>query len=342
MKSHGSILIVAMFAMAVLSLIAVSFAYRAGLYCREERGLQIMTKLQTHASSAIAIALGRLLENENEFDHRAESWCTHNPLSAEGWLSEWEVPVDASAAYDTNYYVIDEESKLNLSFASSEAFQKLGLSDAQIACLIDWTDSDSIAQADGAETAFYQNRAIPYLCKNAPIEVLSELLLIKNFAAKDYFGEDINHNVILDPSEDDGPVSFPIDNSDGQLDSGLVDVLTSYGSGKININTAHPEVLKTLPITEESVDQILAFRAFDQDTNGNLEDHVFKSATDIEQLQGVSEIDKATLVAIAIFRSSYFRIFAVANHLPTQMQYRLEVVVCQKEGKIEILEWRTW
>jgi len=217
--------------MAVLSLVAVSFAYRSGLYYREERDSQIMIKLQSHASSAIAIALGRLSENENEFDHRAESWCTHKPLSAEGWLLEWEAPIDTSAAFNTDYYVIDEGAKLNLSFASSEALQKLGLSDAQIACLIDWTDSDNIALADGAETAFYQSRANPHLCKNAPIEVLSELLLIKGFATKDYFGEDINHNAILDPSENDGPANFPIDNSDGQLNLGLVDVLTSYGDG---------------------------------------------------------------------------------------------------------------
>jgi DNA uptake protein ComE-like DNA-binding protein len=72
------------------------------------------------------------------------------------------------------------------------------------------------------------------------------------------YGEDANLNGILDPNENDGDISPPSDNRDGQLDSGILEYLTVYsrepnirsdGSNRVNVaslNGASRAQLQTL------------------------------------------------------------------------------------------------
>lgn len=338
----GSVLIVVLFVMTVLSLVAVSFAYCTNLQSRTFRQDVIMVRLRSHAMSAVAIAMAGLVENTNDFDHRAEPWCMHEPLSSEDWLGGWTVDeTGREPLFVTDYQVIDEEGKLNVSFASSEALEKLGMSTEQAASLFDWMDSDDIARAEGAENDYYMSLASPYRCKDEPVQLLDELMLIRGFGLRDYLGEDANHNRVLDPAEDDGQASLPLDNADGLLSLGWVDLLTCHGDGRVNLNTAPRAVLETLPISEESVGQIVAYREFDRDSTGDLEDHAFRSEKDIDQLQGLSEADKAVLKAVAAFKSGHFTILVQSRHLPTSLRYNLEVLVRLEGDKPEILQWRS-
>jgi len=340
-QRKGSILILILFVMVVLSMAAVSFAYRAGLERRLSTHGAVNARLRAHATSAVAIALARLAENVNEFDHLAEPWHTHEPLAAEGWLPEWSAGGDGSPPeFVTDYQVIDEEGKLNVLFASSEALEGLALSAEQIACLFDWMDQDDVVQAGGAEEDYYQKAAIPYLCKDSPLESLEELLLIRGFGPSDYYGEDADHDRVLDPCEDDGPASEPLDDADGSLRLGLVDLLTCVGDGRINLNTAPAVVLETLPLSDGAVDQIIGFRDFDENSSGELEDHVFRSAEDIAALQGLTSADRSVLSAMGRFRSEHFRIFVQSRHLKTGLSYCLEILVRMAGKRPELLQWK--
>ena len=339
-KPSGSVLIVVLFVMTVLGLSAVSFAYRAGLHSRSARNRAIMAQLRSHASSAAAIAMARLKENTNDFDHFAEPWHTHGPLAAEGWLADLqEDEKGRPAVFVTDYRVIDEEGKLNLTYASGNALDKLGMSSAQIAALFDWVDSDDVARAEGAENGYYTSRSYRYQCKNGRIEMLEELLMIRGFGLRDFVGEDANHNRLLDPGEDDGAASWPPDDGDGVLRLGWVDLFTCTGDGRININTAPEAVLGTLPLSDGAVSQIIGFRQFDEGTYGDLEDHVFRSQTDIDQLQGLTDYDKDVLGSLVTFTSRYFRIFVQSTHLPSGLRHHLQVLVRTDGGSLEILQW---
>jgi type II secretory pathway component PulK len=116
---RGSILVLVLFVMTVLSLAAMSFSYRAGLKSRAVHQRALAAQLSAQARSAVAVAIGRLKENTNEFDHPAEPWHFHPPLASEDWLNEWS---SEDSAFLADYQVSDEEGKLNLMFASSEAF----------------------------------------------------------------------------------------------------------------------------------------------------------------------------------------------------------------------------
>jgi len=197
-----------------------------------------------------------------------------------------------------------------------------------------------VAQAEGAENGYYQTRAVPFRCKNAPLETLNETLRIRGFSTLDYYGEDADHDGQLDSFEDDGLAHYPPDDGDGRLDLGLVDLLTCYGDGRINLNTSPIEVLETLPLSDGAAEQIVAFRSFDDGSFGLVEDHAFRSPLDIEQLQGLSDQDRAVLKSIAKYRSQYFTILVDSQHVATGLAYRLEVAVKVDQGKAEILQWK--
>jgi hypothetical protein len=338
-RQRGSVLVLVLFVMTVLALTAVSFSYWTALRTRSARDDALIVQLQAHAASAEAIAIARLMENVNDYDHPAEPWHAHPPLAGGNWLEEWtEQDPDSPPNFVTDYQVLDEEGKLHVLFASSEALEKLGMSEEQIASLMDWMDGDDVARSDGAESDYYLAGAHPYYCKNAPLEMLDELLLIRGFHPQDYLGEDVNRNGVLDPNEDDGSLTYPPDDADGRLRMGWVALLTCLGDGRVNLNTAPEAVLRALPITEEAVGQIVGFRAFDENSSGKLEDHVFRSELDIEQLQGLTDADVLVLKQVATFRSRHFRIFVQSTHFPTGLRYHLEVLVRMGEDGPEILQ----
>jgi hypothetical protein len=261
-------------------------------------------------------------------------------LTPEGWLPEWSGQDDQEPVFVTDYQVTDEEGKYPLANASSETLEKLGLSKIQVASLLDWIDEDDMQQSEGAEREYYSGLSTPYFCKNALPQSLEELLLVRGFSSMDYLGEDADHDRELDLNENDGAASGPLDNADGQLQLGWIDLLTCLGDGKININTAPEEVLACLPITSQAVSQIVGYRAFDGNSGGELKDHVFTGTTDIDQLQGLTDPDRDVLNEAVAFKSSHFRIFVQSVHMPTGLEYTLSVLVRVKESKVEILQWK--
>jgi len=337
---RGSILIVVLFVMTALSLSAVGFAYRASLNRAAILDRAVLSRLKAQAASAAHIAMAELAADVNDFDHPAESWCAHPSLASQDWLAEWQsAPDGRPPEFVTDYAVIDEEGKLNVLYASSTAMEGLGMSPEQIDSLLDWIDADGDARPQGAEDDFYQRRQEPYHCKNAPLEALEELLWIRGFARGDYLGEDADHDGELDSCEDDGTLSDPPDNADGKLQLGWVDVLTCVGDGRINLNTAPRKVLEALPLSRCAADQICAYRAFDADSSGQLEDHAFRCETDIDQLQGIEDADRDVLKLMGKFHSETFRIFVRSRHVPTGLTYRLQILVRRSDGGVEVLQW---
>ena len=100
-----------------------------------------------------------------------------------------------------------------------------------VPAIIDWTDSDEevtylpFIKRDnlGAESSYYNQLEVPYKCKNGPLKVTEELLLVKGISEQ-VFGR-------------------------------LRDYVTVYGDGEININYAPKLVIESL---SENMDPALA------------------------------------------------------------------------------------
>jgi competence ComEA-like helix-hairpin-helix protein len=119
------------------------------------------------------------------------------------------------------YGVIDEESRLNLNTASPAELVKLpDLTPQHAAAIMDYRDADSLVTPGGAEMDDYLTLKPPYLPRNAPLRTLREVLLVYGISRETFHGEDANLNGMLDPEENDGNTSYPVDNRDGYLDAG--------------------------------------------------------------------------------------------------------------------------
>ncbi|MCM8787280.1 MAG: general secretion pathway protein GspK [Candidatus Omnitrophica bacterium] len=158
------------------------------------------------------------------------------------------------------YGIFDEERKININIASQDLLTRLfqtvlGVDKIEAqelaASIIDWRDTDSFLSIPfgSAEDNYYRALLHPYEAKDAPFEVLEELLLVKGMNI-DYF-EKIKRFV------------------------------TIYGDGKININTAPREIFLAVGLNERTVAKFLSFRNGRDGIEGTSDDIVFSRYEDI-------------------------------------------------------------
>ena len=97
-----------------------------------------------------------------------------------------------------SYRFVMKPYALDINELSADALGRLfevacGLEDgdersALVDSILDWTDSDNVARAYGAEEDFYQALDRPRHCRNAPFETVEELLLVNGMTPDLLFG----------------------------------------------------------------------------------------------------------------------------------------------------------
>jgi type II secretory pathway component PulK len=126
---------------------------------------------------------------------------------------------------------VDEASKININLAPYEVLMQLPMITPEFAAaIVDWRDEDDELTENGAEASMYTLLDNAYNIKNSPFETLEELRLVYGATTEMLYGEDINQNGILDPNENDGNQSPPMDNADGVLDFGILEYLTVHAA----------------------------------------------------------------------------------------------------------------
>ncbi|MFQ5771916.1 MAG: general secretion pathway protein GspK, partial [bacterium] len=105
-----------------------------------------------------------------------------------------------------------------------------------VPAIIDWVDYDDEVtflpfvkrENEGAENDYYEDLINPCSCKNAPFDILNELLLVKGMTTQIFHGRAGDKTKNIEPVD------------------GIHRFLTIYGDGKININEASPMVILSL------------------------------------------------------------------------------------------------
>jgi type II secretory pathway component PulK len=119
-----------------------------------------------------------------------------------------------------------------------------GMTDEAADSILDWIDEDDEAREFGAEVDYYSTLPMPYAPKNAPLETVEELLLVKGVYPALLFGSDSNRNGVLDGNEP-GPDALGIDDPDGSMVRGWAGYLTLWslesnlrpdGRPRVNVN----------------------------------------------------------------------------------------------------------
>ncbi|NCA83815.1 MAG: hypothetical protein EOM72_13945 [Opitutae bacterium] len=209
---------------------------------------------------------------------------------------------ESTAAVD----ILPEAGRRNVNTLGDEDWEELldqaGVPEEKwpelIDCFMDWTDEGDEHRLNGAEEgdAFYKEQG--YAPKNAPLDTVDELLLIKGFTPAIVYG---------------GPPPDP----KSEALRGIAHLLTTFGDGKVNVNTASREVLLTLVtrsgkrMTEYEVEDLLKYRLGD-DGLPNTKDDGFESA---QEAIGKSGMDPGFADLISVSDRRFVRVVSIGeNH----------------------------
>ncbi len=229
---RGVALILTLLITAILVTLIVEVNYSTQVDLRIAGNFRNDLQAYYLAKSGVNIAISYLkydLEN-SDTDSLDEDWAKpYPPVPVGDGFVKVHVE-DENAKIDVNKLVKEEDGKLNEQIRDvlSRLLERAEVDMEILDAIIDWIDPDD----EGEGEAYYYGSLDPsYECKNASLDTLSELLMIKGITDEVY-----------------GKIS---------------EHLTIYSkNGKININTASKEVLMCLDegIDEAMVQGIMEYR----------------------------------------------------------------------------------
>ncbi|PLX97812.1 MAG: hypothetical protein C0623_14565 [Desulfuromonas sp.] len=225
-NERGMVLLVVLLVVTLLVTILVEFSFSTLVDLRLAETFRDTTRATYLAKGGIRAGQIILQDDTNGYDAADELWAQ----GIEGY------PVGSG---NISIMVEDHGGRLDLNrlvtaagnidpLFKDRAIRLFGLLGAPAPeqmtdALIDWIDPDDQIEPGGAESNYYRSLAQPYNCKNGPLDSIEELHLITGFE-RSFIAQ-------LKPH------------------------VTTYGSAKVNVNTATTEVLQTL-VAE--MDQITA------------------------------------------------------------------------------------
>ncbi len=215
---EGMALLLVLALTALISALVVQIAFNAYVDLRLVETFRDQTRAEYVARGGIEVGRYLLSSDTNEYDGDTEQWALGIPSYPVGDIGSVSVSIKAedgkinlnglvSASGNPNTVIMDRCERL---------FDILGIANpqAQVDALIDWIDKDDDLRPAGAEAGYYASQPDNISCKNAPLDTLDELKLIAGFSVKDI--------ELLRPH------------------------VSVFGSDKIHLNSATPEVLYAL------------------------------------------------------------------------------------------------
>lgn len=354
---EGSILILTLCIVALLSIMAYGLVTRVRIAMHQDQWANASSESAMLLNALAGYMIGRMEKDENrEMDARGEAWMRDFAADSVSLLSNYEGVDPARDPFVLRALVVDEYGKINVNQASKELLEKLLAMSGETyaagdiaAAILDWRDADGAGPAEGD---YYGSLDPPYSAANDEFRHIEELLFVRDVSPQLFFGEDSNHNGLLDPQEDDLDVLPPSDNGDGMLQSGLLDLLTVYGEGSVNVNTAPGPVLQVLfraAIPNEAdadrvVDAVLDHRRGSDGMDGTEDDRAFPSDEELTStvagLLGTdSTAEAAQVVRYLGTTSDCFRIIIEVEMPERHLLQSAEVVVSREDDRVRVLEW---
>jgi general secretion pathway protein K len=318
-NERGFALILTILVISLIVTLTLQFnrAMRSDLY--SAANLKDGVRLTSIARSGFVFSLAVLLKDasENDFDTLNEAWADSASLSSaltslfdDGNLDvriiDHSGRININQLIDQNGNFNPEQENILTRFLNSEQF---GLDPEDVNNIIDaikdWIDPDDEVTRFGAENSYYAAKEKPYSCKNSKLDFLEELLFVRGITRELFYGTKDN--------------------------PGISAYLTTHGDGKMNINTAHPVILRNLSdqIDQEMVENMVEYRA---DEKNDLKDVKWYN-----KVPGMSDI--AIDSGLVTTASTNFEI--IAEGIKDSLRKIITVMVERKDGKFRILSWKT-
>ena len=328
-NSSGMALIMAMIAIFVMSALVAGFALSMKVETRLAQNADSEQQLLWLGRSGMELAryvLAQQLTIPNEpYDSLNQKWAGGSGSLAESNSVLSSISLDNYPVGDgtVSIKIIDLERKVNINTvinpANSQMIQQaltlMGVDASDISVVSDsikdWIDADDLPLPAGAESDYYQGLAVPYYAKNAPIDDLSELLLVKGVTPEMYWGSNATNHT---PSVFQHKLG--LGTAPGQMPDypfGLVNIFTPISSGQININTADVNVLQMLPgVDNVTAENIIKIRSGPDGADGTEDDLPFQNVGQLAAA-GINPQFVSQLGGVCTVRSSTFEVHVTAQ-----------------------------
>ncbi len=299
-SEHGVALMMVLWILVLLSIVSMNFLLSTRWSSAGVRNYKEETESYYLALSGYQEALHYLssdkdpnidfLDNENNFWVDGET----QPVTGKRLTDDTEVEIRIS----------DEDAKININFANADRLTKLlsfgGVKQEDITVivdsLLDWRDPDKEHHLSGAEDEYYEGLDDPYTAKNGPFTIPEELALVKGVMPENLSG-----------------------GSEGA--KGILPLITTFGSNRLNINTVSKEVMEVLGLNPVEIETVLKQRS--KDFGG------FRFIPQQFALRGLNAM-----------ASQYFRIDVIARKRNSPIMSKITGVV-QREPSPNGLNMRT-
>lgn len=300
-RREGAVLIVALWVLILLSLLVSSIVFDMHVEAKITSHYRKRFKAQYMARAGMEWAKLILYQSENADSSLEDEFpdlylATQNLVRGVGVRGYRRQLGEGFFELD----LVPEQGRRNVNRLAEEDWREIldqsGVTDFNqqdelIGAFIDWIDSDDFTYANGAESddSYYQERG--YEVKNAQVDTIDELLLIKGFTESVVYGG---------PSEVEDEPAY----------TGIARWLTPWGDGRVNVNSANREVLLTLvELDDYMVDSILEQRSGIDGTLGT-EDDGFSS---VDEVLSVTGADSSLRSRITVDERRFIRVTAIGE-----------------------------
>jgi general secretion pathway protein K len=263
------------------------------------------------ATSGIAAAQALLkddLVRHGGRDDLTELWATPLPPYplGDGTVAAWIQ--DEGGKINVNALVTPSGTKPSVPLQIEQLkrlFRLKGLDSAPVDAIVDWLDRDEIEEPSGAESAYYERLDRPYRCRNGRMDTLAELHLVKGISDEVY-----------------------------RTISPYLTVYTSDES--INVNTADPVVLQTLPVPGQ--DGTVAFPLDDKQVETIVDARPLAAKGDLSKVPGMTSAVVSQLLPRITVASSWFSVYAEGE--ANGVKKGILAVVDRSRGEPVLKYWR--
>ena len=252
MKRSGSLLIVTLWLVTILSVLAVAIARYLSLGVKVSRYRIAREQAKALARGGVYISMQRLAidgaapeADGKTYDWPGDNWAVTD-AALENDPAAWSAAVPGSGATDAGLQgrltvrLTDEDRKLNVNTADQAQLASVA-GDPLAQAILDARDApDPAEDRPGTEP--------PYFAKNGPFRAAEELADLPGMTAEAYAALRSSTTPYLD------------------------------GSAGVNLNTAPPDVLRALGLTETTIQMIERFRTGSDGPNEHAQDGVFTEA----------------------------------------------------------------
>jgi len=265
-QSRGIALLIVMCAIFVLSILAAGLAFSMKVESKLAVSTDTNQRLIWLGRSGVELARWVLAQEATlqPYDSLNQTWA--GGTETNGALAGIDLSHYQIGDGTVSVKITDLERFANINTAPTPEIQQaltlMGVDAGSISVVSDsiqdWVQPGDAPRIAGAKTDYYLGLNPPYNCKEAPMDDISELLLVKGIW---------DHPEIYDPKTYGGdamsgrPAAFKrhqlgFGTAPGETPSypfGLMDLFTPFSSGKININTADANVLQLIPGVDSTV-----------------------------------------------------------------------------------------